>query len=369
MNLKTIERTLEKNLAEELVRLEEIKNGGENAASLPNHIYVEPTNICNLKCVTCTPPEVKGRAGFISVNMWKDIVNYMKNVGSKPAITMIGRGEPLMHHEIDQLVNFAADKDFPCYLITNGTLLTSQKAEKLIQAGLSRIQFSLHATTSETYEKMTQKPLFETVIENINQFIRINDEAGHPCHVSVFSVVCSINAHEIAEFRKIWQDKVDRVFMHNFFSLHGDSKMADEAEQYIQPDQKIAKGCVMPWTFFTIRWDGAIVPCPLDHASKIVVGNIYNNRGEIDLKAVWNSEVFRKMRKAQAHQDYQTLSEMGYQCRQCEARLNPNTFNEISSYIRNFPRIFALQFVPMLKTISAVKKLEEYCCNTHSEKS
>ncbi len=352
MNLKMIEGRLEKALSEELTRLEEIRSGSEQVTYLPNHIYVEPTNICNLKCATCTPKEIRGKPGSLSMDVWKDIVNYFVQTGVSPTITLIGRGEPLIHPRIDEIVRYASERGLSCYIITNGTLLNTEKAEKLLGAGLTRIQFSLHATTAETYEKMTGKPLYEKVVANIKEFVRLNDAAGHPCHVSVFSTVSSINEHEMQDFRAFWKDKVDRVHMHNMFSLHGDSKMADDLKKKVSSHEDIqSKGCSIPWWFFTIRWDGAIVPCALDHASRIVIENIYGENGQIDLKEVWNSAVYRKLRKAQASEDYSTLKELGYDCQGCEARKNPKTFNECTRYIDGFAKHFALQFIPNIKDV------------------
>lgn len=353
MDIKKLENKLEKLLSEELIRLEEIKNGSEYLTYLPNHIYVEPTNICNLKCATCTPKEIKGKPGKLSMDVWRDIVDYFEEIGANPAITLIGRGEPLLHPQIDEIVRYATDKGLSCYIITNGTVFTNKKAKLLVSAGLNRIQFSLHATTAETYKKMTERSLFEQVINNIEEFQRINDDAGHPCHVSVFSVVSSINEHEMEDFRAIWEDKVDRVHMHRMFSLHGDSKMTDQykKEDIVSPGNG-TKGCSIPWWFFTIRWDGAIVPCALDHASRIVVENIYNKEGKVDLKSAWNSKIFRKIRRAEAAGDYQTLRELGYDCASCGARMNPHTFNDIERYISGFAKHFTLQFIPIVQDLA-----------------
>jgi len=349
MESKKLEERLEKLLREELVRLEEIKAGAEQVTYLPNHIYVEPTNICNLRCATCTPKEIKGKPGKLSLDMWKDIVNYLYEEGAAPTITLIGRGEPLIHPQIDEIVSAAKEKGLACYIITNGTLLSREKAQRLLEAGLARIQFSLHATTPGTYEKMTGKPLYAQVVQNIKEFIRLNDSMGNPCHVSVFSTVSSINEHEMDEFKEMWEKKVDRVHMHRMFKLHGDSKMAQECSAAVQDDK--SKACTIPWWFFTIRWDGAIVPCALDHASRIVIENIYDRAGKVDLKRAWNSDVYRKLRKAEAAEDYCTLKEMGYDCQGCEARTNPKTFNELTRFVNGFSKHFTLQFVPTIKDL------------------
>lgn len=344
-----IEKILESKLTQELIRRDEIKRGSENVSFLPNHIYVEPTNMCNLKCATCTPKEIKGKAGKLSLEMWKDIIDYLDSVGAKPTITLIGRGEPLIHPQIHEIVSYARKRDFYCYIISNGTLLNEERAMQLLDAGLNRIQISLHATTPQTYEKMTGKPLYEQVIQNIENFRKLNDERGHPCHLSIFSVVSSINSHEMEEFKTKWEGNVDRVHMHDMFSLHGDSLMAEEVKKKQKEGAgALMSGCAIPWWFFTIRWDGAIVPCALDHASKIVIENIYNKEGKIDLKAAWNSDIYAKLRRAQAKQDYDALRAMGYDCEHCEARLDTNTFNSINNYMNGFAKHFSLQFTPII---------------------
>jgi len=342
-----IEGMIEKLLSVELMRLEEIKKGSLEVTSLPNHIYVEPTNVCNLMCATCTPPEVKGQKGKLSLELWEDILDCFESSGINPTITLIGRGEPLLHPQIEEIVRMATEKGCCCYIITNGVLLTVDKAKKLLDAGLKRIQVSLHATTAETYEKMTGKPMFEKVCTNIKAFQKINDEVGHPCHVSVISVISPINEHEMDDFEKEWEGKVDRVYTYKMFSLHGDSKMADKDKksESVSSGPEV-DGCSVPWRFFTIRWDGSIIPCALDHASRIVVANFKDKNGKLDMMAAWNSDIFQRLRRAEADEDYDTLRKMGYDCEHCDARVNDKTFNSRKCYIDNFAKYFALQFGP-----------------------
>ncbi len=354
MSTKKFEDRLEKLLRAEISRLEETKAGSATVTHLPNHIYVEPTNRCNLNCATCTPHTLKKPYGNLSLDVWKNIIDYFIGIDHHPAFTLIGRGEPLMHKQIDEIVAYASTHGFPTYIISNGTLLKEEMAHKLIKAGLKRIQFSIHAVTPETYKTMTNRDLYHAAIGRIERFIEINNAAGRPIHVSVFSCVSSINEHEMDEFKKNWEGRVDRVHTHHAFTLHGDSKMAEDIaknrHKISKPGAEL-KGCSIPWWFFTIRWDGAIVPCALDHAGKIVIQNIYNEDGGIDLEKAWNSEIYRELRRAEQEQDWNALMELGYDCENCEARLDPNAFNEKTKYIEGFPRHFALQFSPVAKSL------------------
>ena len=103
----------------------------------PTHLSIEVTKRCNAKCSFCDywkeeVPEVE-----------IDYIRLLKLV--KPLVISLTGGEPLMKKNLKEIVaNFRKnDPTVYIFMITNGALLTYQKALELYQAGLNQISISL----------------------------------------------------------------------------------------------------------------------------------------------------------------------------------------------------------------------------------
>lgn len=86
------------------------------------------TNKCNLRCKYCfvvdeTLPKSILQAQY-SFEEIKDIVDQFYAMGTR-MIFMLG-GEPLVHPQIEEIVNYIVDKGIYLHIITNGTLLTKR---------------------------------------------------------------------------------------------------------------------------------------------------------------------------------------------------------------------------------------------------
>lgn len=338
---------LENLITREYNRINELKDNKTIVSALPSSIYVEPTNACNFNCATCTPHEIKGKKGFLDINLWTRILKDFEKHKTHPTITLIGRGEPLLHPKIDEIVHIATSKKMPTYIISNGSMLKPELAKKLIDAGLTRIQISLHAFHKETHKKMTNRDAFDQVVENILNMVELNKK-GQKCHITVMSVETEINRNEMKEFREFWQDKVDRVYISPAWDLHGDMKLPGESYKGTSAPVAKGEGCSIPWWFFAIRWDGKLVPCPTEHKSRIAL-SIENDQGEIDLFQAWNSETMQELRTAHLECNFALLKDKyDYGCHDCGALKHVDSTKNIKLYVQDFPTHFARYYTPYL---------------------
>lgn len=108
------------------------------------HIYqVELTNLCNLKCSYCPIPTSKRQKGYMSEEVFQKVLNHLTKIGQKLLI-LHNFGEPLLHPNLERLVSMA----FHCGLLpgfsTNGLLLTEDRFDALVAAGLHWMCISIH---------------------------------------------------------------------------------------------------------------------------------------------------------------------------------------------------------------------------------
>lgn len=121
--------------------------------------------------------------------------------------------EPLLRDDLENFIRYAKDKGvLDIYFSTNGTLLTKERAKKLIEAGLDRIQISLDANSQELYEQMRPGSNYKKVVDNVLNLIELKKsmQSLTPL-VRVNFVRTEINEHELDNFMSFWKDKADMI--------------------------------------------------------------------------------------------------------------------------------------------------------------
>ncbi|WP_374686599.1 radical SAM protein [Promineifilum sp.] len=143
-------------------------------------LYVEPTNWCNIDCVTCMRNNWEVETGFMAAETFERIIAGLKTLPAPPTVMFGGIGEPLSHAHIAEMV--ARVKALGCRteLITNGTLLTEKRARSLIDAGLDVLWVSIDGARPESYADVRLGAELPRVLENLRRFRRLRRPAHHP---------------------------------------------------------------------------------------------------------------------------------------------------------------------------------------------
>src|SRR5262245_25962171 len=111
-------------------------------APFPARIHVEPTNICNLDCAFCPYGRQKRRPGYLGADVFRKIAD--ECAGHDVKLWLHFLGEPLLNRDLPALVAYAKERGIPQVgLSTNAFFLTRETGEKLIQAGLERLDCSV----------------------------------------------------------------------------------------------------------------------------------------------------------------------------------------------------------------------------------
>ena len=119
-------------------------------------VYIEITNVCNLKCSFCLPHSRENR--FMTFEEFKIILEKIKPFTNY--IYLHIKGEPLLHPDVDKFIKYAFDEGFQINLTTNATLLDKHLASTKY---LRQINISLHATNSVDIIR-TAKKITDTII-------------------------------------------------------------------------------------------------------------------------------------------------------------------------------------------------------------
>lgn len=237
-------------------------NETELLHSLKLHsLVIESTSRCNLKCAMCPRNSYEHDIGDIDIELFKKISKYF-NRGID--VNLAGWGEPLLHPELDELINIAKRKGASVSFTTNATLLDIETSKKLIKNGLDFIDFSLDGATQETYENIRHGAKFENVISNIRNFIKIKDSLSSKTpRTSITFVMMKKNIHELPLMVRLArelnidvlvaknfnvltneQDIEQVVFTHNLYNLH-DNAFIKKRDKIIADSQSLARNLNM----------------------------------------------------------------------------------------------------------------------------
>ncbi|MCI0391992.1 MAG: radical SAM protein [Acidobacteria bacterium] len=114
-----------------------------------------PIRRCNLSCAYCN--EYDKTSEPVPTEEMLRRIDQLAALGAM-AITFSG-GEPLLHPELETIVQRIRHHDIIATLITNGYLLTAERIKRLNQAGLDYLQISVDNVTPDDVSKKSLKVL------------------------------------------------------------------------------------------------------------------------------------------------------------------------------------------------------------------
>ncbi|MEI6126944.1 MAG: radical SAM protein, partial [Pseudomonadota bacterium] len=296
------------------------KKGSIILPYMPNALWIEPTNVCNLKCIMCPNSIVKNQnPGYMDMGVYTKIIDEAKYFASY--VTLCLSGESLLHKSFPDMVAYAKTHDLSVYLSTNATVMTPEISRKIITAGLDWINFSFDGVTKETYEKIRVNACFEKTLGYIIEFLKIKKE------------LCS---RTIAEIQIIVIDKKGQLeyeanrekFCANFDGLPLDSIQLRTPSTwggyFLNTDKYEPKKnapirfspCSYLWSSLHVLWDGTIVACTSDFFGTNILGKFPDK----SLKQIWNDAPMQQFRKAMLQKVYLSYNK---NCEACDALWEP----------------------------------------------
>ena len=104
-------------------------------------VYLEISNLCNLRCAFC--PGTKRAPGALNEAEFSVLIRKLRPWTDFLYFHLMG--EPLCHPKLETFLRLAGDAGFKVILTTNGTLLRKQQDMLLSAPALHKVNISLHA--------------------------------------------------------------------------------------------------------------------------------------------------------------------------------------------------------------------------------
>ena len=118
--------------------------GRQGRAGMFKRMYLEITNVCNLRCAFC--PGTQRPRRFMTPEEFRQLATRLRPYGTYLMLHVMG--EPLLHPQLAELLDIAGELDFRVCLVTNGTLLPRQLPTLEASPVLHKLSVSLHKRTA-----------------------------------------------------------------------------------------------------------------------------------------------------------------------------------------------------------------------------
>jgi radical SAM protein with 4Fe4S-binding SPASM domain len=163
---------------------------------LPILSEVALTSACNIKCRFCYAGcTQKKKHAELDTEGFKKVLDTIRHDAEVPSVSFTG-GEPLLFDDLPELIHYAsAINGMRVNLITNGTLITPQKARELAHAGLSSAQVSIESANPSEHDVITGVPGSHQASVAGFKALMAADILVHP-HFTL----CAVNQNSVAEY-------------------------------------------------------------------------------------------------------------------------------------------------------------------------
>jgi MoaA/NifB/PqqE/SkfB family radical SAM enzyme len=169
-----------------------------------NKVYVEPTNHCNLTCVTCIRNSWDEPFGDMDWSVYQALINGLADFPEVKTIIFAGLGEPLLHEKFLEMIHLAHERGLRTEMTSNAMLLSPSIADKLIQAGLDQFTVSIDGTSDEAHGAIRPGASLEEITTNIRMLYRLSEKATlTPLRIGIEFVAMKRNIHQLPAMREV----------------------------------------------------------------------------------------------------------------------------------------------------------------------
>jgi MoaA/NifB/PqqE/SkfB family radical SAM enzyme len=295
----------------------------------PITIELDLTNRCNHRCPGC----IGGRTGHQDLKNPLKIINQIASFGVK-AVTFTGGGEPLLHPQVCEAVEYAQRQGLDVGFITNGSLLNEENASVLVK-NCVWVRVSLDASNSREFQSThgLGGDAFQKVVKNIGLLAKTKKKFQAKCTVGVGYLtnkkmlkgmlpaarLCRKLGVDYIQFRPFHWDFTDiskelkkckKQETKDFSVLYSKHKYDSMKDPHLGRSYQVCYGHQFA---AVICADGNMTVCCHTRGNKkFILGNLYKS----SLKAIWNS---KKRQRAIANIDL----------KKCVPLCRCNTFNQV----------------------------------------
>jgi radical SAM protein with 4Fe4S-binding SPASM domain len=300
---------------------------------LPEELYLETTNRCNLRCRTC--PQYYGMPEESADLTPERVRRILSQFPTVRRVVLHGIGEPLLNRDLVAIIAAVKRRGAHVLFNTNGLLLRPPFVERLVRSGLDELRVSIDSASPETFRLVRGVNGFDRIIRNVRRLTETKSAlASSTPAVSLWITGMRMNVIELpalvriaAEIgvREVYLQRL--VYSQRGLALEGQALYGRVGERELEavraaerlagqlgvalrgsgeavPDKLLEgdaassyRACRRPWSLMYVTANGNVLPCCIapftgvDYQS-IVLGNIFEQSAE----EIWNGPRYRAWR-------------------------------------------------------------------------
>lgn len=241
----------------------------------PLNVDIESSSRCNLKCEHCFRQYMDmHESDFMPMSLYRKIVDECAGYRLF-TLKFSMRGEPTLHPEIVEMVDYAKKKGIKeVWVNTNGSLLTEKMAEGFIRAGLDCLTVSFDGL-GKIYESVRIPLKYEETLSKIKMFAEVRKKLKAQKPIFKVQSIWSAIKNSPAEYLQIMGNIADKVSYNIDF---------DYENIHFVPDPDYI--CYRLWQRIAITSNGDVLKCPSDFEKEEILGNL---KGKT-IKRIWDTE-------------------------------------------------------------------------------
>jgi radical SAM protein with 4Fe4S-binding SPASM domain len=267
----------------------------------PWTMFIEPTNVCNFRCVYCPTGDTAllkqiGRKNrLMTWELFTKIVDDLKQLPNKlKMLNMYKDGESLLHPRFTDMVRLLKDADVSekIWVKTNGSMLSPEYNERLVRCGLDMIGISVqHVHAQGFFDVAGVRIDYEKYRANILDLYNRRGSMG----VSVKIADVGLSESDRQKFISDFADRCDYIAIEG---LHGwstsevkDWKLGTD-NSFDGTPRTVKVACPLVMYMLTVSSNGDVSICNDDFAHIHQIGDA-NKESIID---IWQGAKLREFR-------------------------------------------------------------------------
>jgi MoaA/NifB/PqqE/SkfB family radical SAM enzyme len=266
----------------------------------PHIIGLELTNDCNMQCVHCFRNRMNEKIGYIDVNLFKKLID---EISTYPMafLRIVGRGEPALHPELKQIMEYLNDKSIKVEFCTNGILFENHSIAEILDWNLDILDISIDGMDKKSYNELRLKGNYDSLKNNIAKFYNTrNDLKRSTPKINIRNIAFpDIQRYQIDEFKKEWLKISDLIFFNTLNPINN-------------PNISFKKYNRCKQLFFSafIRWNGRIALCPdqFIYGVEQYIGDLSKE----EVKEIWKNPELQERRLLHRKRDFTNIPDCKY---------------------------------------------------------
>lgn len=284
-------------------------NRTTSADNFPSVILIDNCNACNLQCTMCDHINIRKhrKIQLMEISLYRKTIDEIAIENPNARVWQIFFGDPFMCHDIGNRIRYAKEKGLTDVVLnSNGVKMNTERARRVIEAGLDAMYVGIDAVKPETYEKIRKGGDYGRAVKNVIAYQKLLKEIGKE-HQKLYVqfVVSDENEKEADEFIQFWNNQGINVKTRPKISWAG----LVEARNLKANSTMQRKPCYWLMQTINICADGQVALCSVDIHCRVQCGDVNNST----IKEIWQGTL-RRYRSIHAEGCFEDLPIM---CRGC----------------------------------------------------